>query len=169
LQLQSKRMMSSDLETDNEAAIKTVNLGLFERSLPMLLMQAREALMKRFRAHLRKHKFTEQQWRVIRVLAESGNGIEMLEIANRCLIHPPSLSRIVPKLMDRNLLNRFPHPADQRRVVVVLTSRGRKAFNKIMAGTSDIYHSIEEEYGQEKMAELYRLLDELIAAAAAKV
>ena len=40
-----------------------------ELSLPLQLLKAREAAMARFRPMLRSHGLTEQQWRVIRVLA----------------------------------------------------------------------------------------------------
>ena len=39
------------------------------RSLPMQLMRAREAVMKRFRPHLTERGLTDQQWRVIRPLS----------------------------------------------------------------------------------------------------
>ncbi len=44
----------------------------FSRSLPMELLRAREAVMKRFRPALRDHGVTEQQWRILRALAHSG-------------------------------------------------------------------------------------------------
>ncbi|MDO9215991.1 MAG: homoprotocatechuate degradation operon regulator HpaR, partial [Lacisediminimonas sp.] len=38
------------------------------RNLPHLLLQAREALMTRFRPFLNANGITEQQWRIIRSL-----------------------------------------------------------------------------------------------------
>jgi hypothetical protein len=43
----------------------------FARSLPMQLMRARELVMQHFRAHLHEHDLTDQQWRIIRALAEA--------------------------------------------------------------------------------------------------
>ena len=40
----------------------------FERSMPMQLMLAREAVMQRFRPHLNAQGLTDQQWRIIRAL-----------------------------------------------------------------------------------------------------
>jgi homoprotocatechuate degradation regulator HpaR len=76
----------------------------FNRSLPLMLMKAREGVMQRFRPHLRSHDITEQQWRILRVLAEQTTA-DMLELATRCCIHPPSLSRTVPLLATRGLVN----------------------------------------------------------------
>ncbi|MFT5000920.1 MAG: hypothetical protein ACI875_001925, partial [Planctomycetota bacterium] len=37
-----------------------------EKSLPIMLLRAREAVMRRFRPMLRLHDLSEQQWRVLR-------------------------------------------------------------------------------------------------------
>ena len=42
------------------------------RSLPIALLRARDAVMSRFRPMLQERGFTEQQWRVLRVLDEGG-------------------------------------------------------------------------------------------------
>ena len=49
-------------------------ISLFEtnKSLTISMLKAREALMLSFRPMLAKHNFTEQQWRVLRVLGEKG-------------------------------------------------------------------------------------------------
>jgi hypothetical protein len=45
--------------------------------------------MAHFRPMLARHDITEQQWRVLRVLAETGP-VEATELANRASILPPS-------------------------------------------------------------------------------
>lgn len=72
----------------------------FDRSLPMQLLRARDAVMQHFRPHLRGHGITEQQWRVLRVLA-AARLLEILEISERCCILPASLSLMLPKLEGR--------------------------------------------------------------------
>ena len=48
----------------------TSRMRPFQRSLPMQLMLAREAVMQRFRPHLTANGMTDQQWRIIRALNE---------------------------------------------------------------------------------------------------
>jgi DNA-binding MarR family transcriptional regulator len=45
---------------------------LTHRNLPLLLLQARERVMARFRPILNEHGITEQQWRIVRLLLEEG-------------------------------------------------------------------------------------------------
>ena len=40
-------------------------------SLTIALLQAREAAMSYFRPIVKRHNLTEQQWRIVRILAES--------------------------------------------------------------------------------------------------
>lgn len=134
----------------------------FNQSLPMLLMKAREGVMRRFRPHLRSHGLTDQQWRILRALAEEDR-IELLEISHRCMIQPPSLSRTVPALAERGLVRREEHPSDRRRTLVSLTDEGRELFDLMSIESARIYHQLTEDIGgAEKLAEIYRLLQDLI-------
>ena len=74
----------------------------FDRSLPMALLKAREAVMKKFVPALREHNLSPQQWRVIRAVHEQ-DGVDISELAERCYLLMPSLSRIVPNLEKRVL------------------------------------------------------------------
>lgn len=74
----------------------------FDHSLPMLLLRAREVSMARFRPILAAHGLTEQQWRVIRALAED-NGLELKTLAARTLILKPSMTGIVDRLKGMGL------------------------------------------------------------------
>ena len=55
------------------------------------------AVMRHFRPSLRAHGLTEQQWRILRALAASGD-IEVTELARLAYLLGPSLSRILRDL-----------------------------------------------------------------------
>jgi len=128
----------------------------------MLLMQAREAVMQRFRPLLRAHDVTEQQGRILRVLA-GANGLDMLELAVRCGIQPPSVSRAVPVLIARGLVRRRSDKRDNRRVIVNLTAAGRKLFNRMAEDSTAVYAQLEADLGALPLQEIYALLDLLVA------
>jgi len=133
----------------------------------MLLMRARESVMQRFRPHLRKHDVTEQQWRILRVLAEQKTA-DMLDLSVRCCIQPPSLSRTIPLLEERGFVLRSSHSGDQRRTIVSLSAQGRALFRTMSAESAEIYANLESDIGAKRLAELYRVLDDLIAVAEAE-
>jgi DNA-binding MarR family transcriptional regulator len=65
------------------------------RNLPLLLLHAREAAMGHFRPILKHFGLTDQQWRILRTLSESGDGLEPGQIAETCKIQKPSLTGII--------------------------------------------------------------------------
>jgi homoprotocatechuate degradation regulator HpaR len=133
----------------------------FSRSLPMQLMRAREAVMRRFRPHLAAHGFSDQQWRIIRALHDAGS-MEIGELSDHCQIHAASLSRRLPKLARLGLIARKNHREDQRRVVISITQKGRTVFRTAAPESEEIYAAMEREIGPGKLRDLYKLLDELI-------
>ena len=94
------------------------------RNLPRLLLQAREAVMAHTRPSLRQHALSDQQWRVLRVLGESGT-VETGRVAREAFILGPSLTGVLTRMERDGLIQRARDPADQRRTVVEATERGR--------------------------------------------
>ena len=136
------------------------NLRSIELSLPMQLLKAREAAMEKFRPMLRQHGLTEQQWRVLRVLA-ANECLDAGELADRCFLLAPSLSRILQTLVKEGLVKRTADPQDQRRSMASLTTAGRSAYKTVGPDSEALYQSIEQQFGKQKLAELYGLLEEL--------
>jgi homoprotocatechuate degradation regulator HpaR len=129
----------------------------FRHSLPMELLRAREAAMSRFRPILREHGLTEQQWRVVRVLAENDN-IDASEVAARSFLLAPSLTRILQFLEKEGLVRRTADRSDQRRSVLRLTRKGRDVFDRVGPDSEQRYAEIAAEFGEERLEQLYDLL-----------
>lgn len=133
----------------------------FARSLPMQLLRAREALMQEFRPHLRKYDLSEQQWRVLRALAEAGS-MDINALGEMCQILPASLSRMLPNLEEEGRIERRASRDDQRYVIVSLTAKGRALFQRVANESEQIYATIEKRIGSRELVTLYELLDRAI-------
>lgn len=144
-------------------ADKSVPLRDFQHSLPMELLKAREAAMSRFRPMLRRHGLTEQQWRVIRALA-AYQQIDASELAQRSFLLAPSLTRILQFLEREKLVKRSSDANDQRRSVFVLTGKGRRLYEEVGPDSEILYSEIEEQFGADKLENLYQLLAEFYTA-----
>ena len=134
----------------------------FDRSLPMALLRAREAVMRKFTPALREHGLSAQQWRVIRVLVEE-DALDASELAERCALLLPSLSRILQNLHRRGLIDRQVDADDQRRTLISITPAGRELFATLSPLNEARYAYITEKFGYGKLELLYELLDELVA------
>ena len=93
------------------------------QSLPMSLLRAREAMMSHFRPLLDSHGVNEQQWRVIRVLAEAGQ-TDASKVAERAHILAPSLTRMIKAMTERGLIEKARDAGDGRRVMLTITPAG---------------------------------------------
>jgi homoprotocatechuate degradation regulator HpaR len=132
------------------------------RNLPRLLLQAREAVMAHARPSLRAQGLSDQQWRVLRVLGEHGT-VETGTVAREAFILGPSLTGVLTRMERDGLIRRERDPADQRRTVVQATAKGRKLVDQLSGAIEAHYTKMETSLGKQKLAQLYELLDHLIA------
>ncbi len=132
------------------------------RNLPLLLLHAREAVLSRFRPILNANDVTEQQWRIIRALLETGPQ-EPREIVTLCGISSPSLAGILARMDDLGFVRRGRIDGDQRRVRVSLTAKSRTLARRIAPQIEVTYTVIEAALGRAFTDETYRALDAMIA------
>jgi homoprotocatechuate degradation regulator HpaR len=135
---------------------------LAHRNLPLLLLQAREAVIANFRPILNAHGLTEQQWRILRALADAGP-LEPRQIVDLCRISSPSLAGVLSRMDDLGLVKRERMTGDARRVRVSLTAKSRALAAKMAPQIEATYADIEARIGAEFIGRFYQTLDELIA------
>jgi len=134
----------------------------FDRSLPMSLLRAREAVMDRFRPVLRAHGVTEQQWRVLRALAATGP-IDAGGLAEICCLLRPSLTRILRDLLARGLIARHTNAEDQRVSEISITDLGEALIAEVGPHSERQYREIADLLGPADLEHLYALLERLEA------
>ena len=133
-----------------------------ERSLPIALLRAREVVMVRFRPIVAAHDLTEQQWRVLRVLAEQ-SPIDATDLAEQATVLAPSLTRIIKSLEDRHLIMRVRDEVDRRRLVLSITPGGIALIRDVAPSSHEIYADLEARFGHERLEHLIDLLIDLAA------
>lgn len=148
--------MSAQPITEQETALRDFSL-----SLPMALLQAREATMRLFRPMLSEYDLTEQQWRVLRALSASPHSLEVAAVVDATFLLAPSLSRIFKDLEARNLINRSVLPSDQRRAQIELSDDGHALVAAVAPRSEAIYQAIETAYGASQLGEMIAQLDGL--------
>ncbi len=131
-----------------------------QRNLPLLLLQARESVIRRFRPVLNAHGLTEQQWRIVRVVAERGP-TEPRELVELCALSSPSIAGILARMDDLGLIARERMESDQRRILVSLTPKSRSLAARIAPKVDQIYAQLEAALGSDLNRQLYDTLDRL--------
>jgi homoprotocatechuate degradation regulator HpaR len=136
--------------------------AFIHRNLPRLLLQARESVMAHTRPRLREQGLSDQQWRVLRVLGEHGVA-ETGRVAREAFILGPSLTGVLARMERDGLVRRAADPHDRRKTVVGLTARGRRAVDRLAHTIEAHYGVMENSLGKDRLAQLYALLDAVIA------
>jgi homoprotocatechuate degradation regulator HpaR len=132
------------------------------RNLPRLLLQARESVLEHFRPGLREHGLTDQQWRVLRVLAEE-EPCDVNTIAQGAFLLGPSLSGMLARMEQGGLIVRTADPLDARRQLIRASAKGKRLVDKLAESIEAHYSSMEARLGKARLLQLYGLLDEVIA------
>ncbi len=130
------------------------------RSLPIALLRARERVMGPIRGMLSDVGVTEQQWRVLRVLEETGP-MEPTRIAQDACLLLPSLTRILQKLEEKGLITRTRNQQDRRKQVVRITAKGTRMIVANLQDSLDLLEQVRAQMGAERYDALLDLLNEL--------
>jgi homoprotocatechuate degradation regulator HpaR len=133
------------------------------RNLPQLFLKAREELLCHFRPLISHFGLTEQQWRILRTLREMEQ-LEPREICEICHILSPSMTGVLSRMEEMNLVTRERMPEDQRRVIVRLTPKSEQLVAELGPLIVEQYKVIEQAFGPDLIKELYEVMDRVIAA-----
>jgi DNA-binding MarR family transcriptional regulator len=96
---------------------------------------------------------------VLRALAD-GEPLDAGTLCQRCVILPPSLTRILRALCERGLIAPVPSP-DARRHTVTLTPKGKALFETLVVQSEGTRREIDAAFGPERMQTLLDLLNDL--------
>lgn len=137
----------------------------FDRSLPMMMHRALNAVLPRFRAIFRSFGLTERQWRVLRVLWEA-DGAPLLALADRTLIPAPSLVGVVDRLQRDGLVERRRSTQDRRLSQVWLSDAGRGLEHTVTPLVDAAYGELESSVGAAEWQALTATLNKITTQAA---
>ncbi|MEM6635773.1 MAG: homoprotocatechuate degradation operon regulator HpaR [Pseudomonadota bacterium] len=135
----------------------TKTLPSTSRSLPIALIRAREGVMSPIREMLAETGITEQQWRVLRVLAEYGR-MDTKTLADRSSLLFPSLTRIAANLREKGLVTQTRDDKDRRRQFIEITPDGQKIIDDRSSEAAQIVAGFKETLGEKNYESLLDLL-----------
>ena len=133
-----------------------------ERSAFALITAVERQLTAAVAADLEQEGVTVEQWRVLDGLSHR-EGRSMTEVANSAMLPAPTLTKIVDRLVAANLVHRRSDPYDRRRVLVLLTPRGRALRSRLDHVMQRHQASLEAVLGPSGLGQLTDLLARLHA------
>lgn len=135
-----------------------------DRSALALITAVERRLTAAVAADLDQEGVTVDQWRVLDGLSDR-EGRSMSELASLAALPAPTLTKVVDRLVAGNLVHRRSDPYDRRRVLVLLTPRGRAVRTRLDRVVQRHEATLEEVLGRSGLAQLTDLLTTLHATA----
>lgn len=131
-----------------------------DRSLPIALLRAREAVMEPIRTMLAQSGISEQKWRVLRVLDEAGP-LEQTAIAESACLLLSSLTRLLGAMESEGLVTRQTGARDRRKSIVTITNQGQAIIASHTKESRAIFQELEAQFGSERLERLLDMLEDL--------
>lgn len=100
------------------------------------------------------------QWRILELLTD-GEGHAMIEIAGHAMVPPPTLTKIVDRLVASALVYRRPDEVDRRRVLVFLSDHGRDLHRELAPQVTRAESDATAALSDLDFTHLTRLLQQL--------
>jgi homoprotocatechuate degradation regulator HpaR len=116
--------------------------------------------MAPIREMLSETGITEQQWRVLRVLAEHGS-LDTSTLADRASLLFPSLTRIATTLRNKGLITQTRDEVDRRRQLIEITEAGQKIIDDRADQAAQIVADFRAALGDDNYETLLDLLAQL--------
>jgi DNA-binding MarR family transcriptional regulator len=104
--------------------------------------------------------FTPTQWAAIAKLAEVGDCSQNL-LGRLTAMDAATIKGVVDRLMKRGFIASSPSPTDRRRVLITLTTAGRKAFERCVGAAHQVSADTMARLKSRDRAALLRLLKQL--------
>jgi len=117
-------------------------------------------LNEKMKQFFEKEDITPQQFNILRILRGAGKPISTLQIRQRMLDKMSDTSRIVDRLIAKQLVEKNICPNDKRLVDVSITESGKKLLQKIDACNNDM-DAIFDNLSEADAHILNTLLDKL--------
>jgi MarR family transcriptional regulator, organic hydroperoxide resistance regulator len=129
--------------------------------LAYIIASVNRQLEEELQERLRPAGIPIEQLRILETLDKSG-AIPMGELATRALVEPPTLTKIIDRMVSDSLVFRSPDPADRRRVLILLAPAGKALFKRLRKVSSAQEQRLAKQLSERKAEELRALLRELI-------
>ncbi|SDS30958.1 MarR family winged helix-turn-helix transcriptional regulator [Microlunatus soli] len=126
------------------------------------LLTAHATMMKRFTAQDIWHPVTIREYDVLYTLSKCPGPIRLTELNRNVLLSQPALSRMVDRLVERELVARTSDPDDGRGVRLSLTPSGRDAQRRVGGQHAlDVARAVTDRLNEDELRQLERLCNKL--------
>lgn len=112
-----------------------------------------------FTENLKPFGISPQQYNILRILKGAGEWLAMTEVKDGLLDKAPNATRLVNKLLKKELIERNRSEADRRVVYVRITKAGLALFEEINQQDSIVQHALDTHITAKEAKYVSDILD----------
>lgn len=101
-----------------------------------------------------------EQWRVLDKLSDE-KGLPMGELAQQLSMNPPTMTKLIDRMVGAGLVHRIVDDEDSRRVLVFITDSGLVLFGKLSRKATEFHDGLAESLSAREALQLSKLLGHL--------
>lgn len=133
----------------------------FDGQISYALAAAHRLVNQSLTERLKAHGVQLEAWRIMECL-DGGTRLTMGELAKLVLINPPTLSKLVDRMVANGLVHRQMAQKDQRQINLLLTDIGQKKMLSIRTEVEGHNQDLIEKLDANGKQQLFHLLEQLL-------
>lgn len=128
--------------------------------LTFMLEQAQRRLSHELDHALSSVGASAAQWRVLDMLSDEG-GRPIGELAQQLSMNPPTMTKLIDRMVASGLVQRKVDDEDNRRVLVFVTDVGLQLFEKLAERATEFHAGLTQTLNSRDASQLKKLLSHL--------
>lgn len=136
-------------------------IGSMDQYVSYALAAAHRAVNGSLANRLKKHGLQIEAWRIMEALDDDPR-LTMGELALVVLINPPTLSKLVDRMVSNGLVHRQVAQSDHRQINLLISDFGKKRMMQIRAEVVGEDEILVSRIGATGMSQLIALLNDLV-------
>jgi len=142
-----------------EEIIKTTYPMVMEKKTLLNVMFTQNVISEKFNEILKPFDLSPEQFNVLRILrGQKGNPVNMFTIQQRMIAKTSNTTRLVDKLLLKDLVIREICPENRRKMEITITDKGLK----LLASLDPIVKEHEKRFAKNLTVKELELLNELL-------
>ena len=128
--------------------------------ITLILERAQRRVSRELDRVLSEVGASAEQWRVLARLSDE-NGLPIGELAQQLSMNPPTMTKLIDRMVGAGLVHRIVDDEDSRRVLVFITDSGLALFGKLSQKATEFHEGLAESLNAREAQQLSKLLGHL--------
>lgn len=153
-------MSQFESKFESLSAVPQKNYRNHSQRVMLNILYTSNWMSERIKSILDTEGITMQQFNILRIIRGAGKPLSLIQIKERLLDKMSDTSRVVDRLIIKDLVEKTHSESDKRLLEITLTEKGNKILQKVDTRETEM-DDIVGNITEEESVELCRILDKL--------